>query len=408
MSGRNRFRGKLVYTGGIVSQRRAFQERIDPTNPATAPVGGGGAGGLAWDYSAPPAVAKDFERIWATNSQTPKTPRGLDIYLGNAIGAESITYSATGLPSGLSINSTTGLLTGTRNPVGYSNVTVTASDGSSSISKTVYIVQNSQQQYTSAGTYSFIVPNFIDEISAVCVGPGGQGYSSSPNAATNRGGGGGGLRWIKNMPVISGETLTVTIPAQPSRTWNSPTVAWTLSNGSPVTIKRGNDILLEGGAGSLQSGGGGTPTGTKPYGGIVGGGNGGGGQNPGGAGAGAGGYDGPGGGAVNPANQSSAPAGSGGGAGGGPNTWAGGGVGLLGRTNDGVHHVPSVRGAGGSGGGAGSNANPGPGLGGTYGGGGSRVPYTPSAAGIGRGAIGGCRIIWGGNRNYPSNNTGDF
>lgn len=415
MSGRRRFRGKVVYTGGIVSQRAVFREKVDTGNPATvsqAPGGGGGgAGGLAWDYSAPAAVAKDFERVWGTNGQTPKTPSGLDIYLGNAIGAESITYSATGLPSGLSIDSVTGKLTGSANPVGYSNVTVTASDGTSTITKTLYIVQNSQQQYTSAGTYDFIVPDFVNEISAVCIGPGGGGGASSPTVGTKRSGSGGGLRWISNLPVIPGETLTVTIPAQPSKAWVSPSVDYSFTNGTPVTLKRGADTLLEGGAGGRGSGGGGgTPPGTKPYGGLVGGGNGAAGLAPGDPGGGAGGYDG------NAVGGATAPAlafqseGAGAGAPGQTSQQGGGGVGLLGRGRDGVNFPTPGTANYGRGGSGGTNGQffPANGIGGTHGGGGSNVPFTPSAAPGGRGGIGGARIIWGGNRNYPSNNTGNY
>src|SRR5215469_7850337 len=43
-------------------------------------------------------------------------------------GGAALTYSATGLPAGLSINSSTGLISGTPTTVGTSNVTVTARD----------------------------------------------------------------------------------------------------------------------------------------------------------------------------------------------------------------------------------------------------------------------------------------
>src|SRR6202007_1783255 len=43
-------------------------------------------------------------------------------------GGAALTYGATGLPAGLSINSSTGLISGTPPTLGSSNVTVTATD----------------------------------------------------------------------------------------------------------------------------------------------------------------------------------------------------------------------------------------------------------------------------------------
>ena len=55
-------------------------------------------------------------------------------------------------------------------------------------------------EYTSPGTYSFVVPANIYLMSGVFVGPGGNGP-------------GGDLRWINNFPVTPGETLTVIVGA---------------------------------------------------------------------------------------------------------------------------------------------------------------------------------------------------
>lgn len=415
MSGRKRFRGKVVYTGGIVSQSAVFREKIDTGNPATAPVGGGGgggggAGGLAWDNSAPPVAIKEFGRAWLTNGSPAKlfVGGGGDIYLGNAIGAESITYSASGLASGLSIDSNTGQLLGTANPVGYSNVTVTASDGSSSITKNVYVLQRSQVNYTTAGTYDFIVPDFVDEISAVCIGGGGTSNASPPSYRA--GAGGGGLRWISNMPVIPGETLTVVAGDAGSRTQGVPTNVQIGGTGGTSSISRGATILIQANGGSAPGGaGGGTTIGSYPYG-VIGGGNGGGAiSSPSpawGAGA-AGGY--------NSAPTSAGP---------GPNNYlnigaggagctrlgfGGSGVGLFGQGQSGAGGHQSLQTAH-SGGGAGSAGNAaqfptatvalGPGAGGLYGGGGTARNAFPVGTGVGgRGAV---RIIWGGqDRQYP-------
>src|SRR4051794_38078468 len=60
-------------------------------------------------------------------SSTAGQPASLQIHATDPQG-DTLTYGATGLPAGLSINSTTGLVSGTPSTAGSSNVTVTASD----------------------------------------------------------------------------------------------------------------------------------------------------------------------------------------------------------------------------------------------------------------------------------------
>jgi hypothetical protein len=56
------------------------------------------------------------------------TAVSLQIHATDTAPGQTLTYSATGLPAGLSINSTTGLISGTPSAAGTSNVTVTATD----------------------------------------------------------------------------------------------------------------------------------------------------------------------------------------------------------------------------------------------------------------------------------------
>src|SRR5262249_34835361 len=53
----------------------------------------------------------------------------LQIQASDSVAGQILTYTATGLPAGLSINSSTGLITGTPTTIGTSNVTVTAKAG---------------------------------------------------------------------------------------------------------------------------------------------------------------------------------------------------------------------------------------------------------------------------------------
>jgi hypothetical protein len=70
------------------------------------------------------------------------TAVSLQIHATDSASGQTLTYSASGLPAGLSINSSTGLITGTPTTAGTSSVTVTAKDttnasGSASFSWTI-------------------------------------------------------------------------------------------------------------------------------------------------------------------------------------------------------------------------------------------------------------------------------
>ena len=75
------------------------------------------------------------------------TPASLQIQATDSASGQTLTYSATGLPAGLSINSSSGLISGTPTTAGTSSVTVTAKDttnasGSASFTWTVNPVSN--------------------------------------------------------------------------------------------------------------------------------------------------------------------------------------------------------------------------------------------------------------------------
>lgn len=126
-----------------------------------------------------------------------------------------------------------------------------------------------QQQWTTVGTFSFVVPDYCYEIAGVGIGSGGSGATgSSGDSYTSGGGGGGALTYHNAIAVTPGETLTITIGAP------GYAISWT--NGSGVagaacTIKRGATTLLEarGGLGGSNTGTGG-PGGvaTPPSGGV--------------------------------------------------------------------------------------------------------------------------------------------
>lgn len=63
-----------------------------------------------------------------TQTGTVGTAASLQVTATDLASGQSLTYSASGLPAGLSINSATGLISGTPTTTGTSSVTVKATD----------------------------------------------------------------------------------------------------------------------------------------------------------------------------------------------------------------------------------------------------------------------------------------
>lgn len=276
-----------------------------------------------------------------------------------------------------------------------------------------------EQSYTTPGTYSFVVPVGVASVSAVLVGAG---------ASSASGGGGGGLRYINNLPVSAGETITVVVGQ-----------SYLTSLAEDSVLKRGANTLVYAGGGGIggsynRVGGIGSTLGAGTYGGTIGGGDGGHsdsaltreapaliGDFGGAGGGGAGGYSGNGGHGAGQGKDATAGSGGGGGGGGrgggNPGGAGGGGVGLFGQGSSGsagTNGYTAGGGGGGSSGASGGNSsyNSGTSTGGLYGGGGGgndpayNAQYT--VAYMGAGANGAVRIIWGAGRAFPSTNVGSM
>lgn len=239
-------------------------------------------------------------------------------------------------------------------------------------------------------THSFVVPDGVTEISAVCVGPGQHGERSDSSAD---GGDGGDLRYATTLSVTPGETLTVEVGDG-----SQGTTAGVY--GDPTKILRGATVLLEasnraqgssstisGAIGGGNGGVAGAPTSTNASGG-----------------GGAGGYSGAGGGGEAGNGTDYPPSSGGGGAYGGTlsasTAQPGGGVGLMGAGPTGSEYyntgTQNARNAVGSYGYLdpqnGNNCGFGSGGGGNDSGSGIAVSAGPGA----------CRIVWGNGRSYPS------
>lgn len=284
---------------------------------------------------------------------------------------------------------------------------ITASSAKMSLLGAVFGVSTEvspgQQAYTTPGTYSFIVPDLLTEISAIAVGGGGGSNYSPGTSNYSGGGGGGGALAYDTIQVIPGETLSIVVGSGGGSS----------TAGSDSTIQRGSTMLLGAGGGlqGVYSSSVGGAGGTVLAGNGGSGGRGGGSRlnDGGGGGGGAGGYSGDGG-AGGSGNSGVGTSGVGGGGGGGGGQSAGGvqnngggGVGILGEGTSGVGGGINSYGRGGSGGGDGFPS----GVGGLYGGGGGGAEDDTSRSGA-AGGSGAVRIVWGTARAYPSTNVGDI
>jgi hypothetical protein len=120
---------------------------------------------ITYDPSSPPVVSA----IANQNADT-ETPVSLQI-VSTSPQNNTLTYSATGLPPGLSVNSATGLITGTPTSAGVYSVTATADDGfglsdSEAFTWTVNTVDAMTPAVTEwiGNTVEAVLPTIIDEM----------------------------------------------------------------------------------------------------------------------------------------------------------------------------------------------------------------------------------------------------
>jgi hypothetical protein len=265
-----------------------------------------------------------------------------------------------------------------------------------------------QVQWTTPGTYSVVIPPGVYSWSVVLVGGGAGGGNGSDGTTANggsapsqggKGGGGGDLRWIRDLPVVPGETLTVEIGTAGVGATTTNTTYGTSAGRS--RLLRGSTTLLEaaGGHAFVSKVGTSTTLGAKADGSFVGGGNGA--LSASGAEAVDGGAGGRGGGAGGYAGDAGTGTGGAPGSGyqGSGQGGEGGGVGIIGQGAAGANGTSASK-----------DGNPGSGGDGKkYGAGGSgaRSGSVALARGM-NGETGAGRAIWGTERSYPSTNTQDF
>jgi subtilase family serine protease len=140
------------------------------------------------------------------------TTASLQIKATDSASGQTLTYSATGLPAGLSINSTTGLISGTPTAAGTSSVTATAKDttGASGSASFTWTINSS----SSGCTAHQLLGNPGFETGSI------SPWTSSPGVLANTSEGapaqaGSWLAWLDGYGQAHTDTLaqTVTIPA---------------------------------------------------------------------------------------------------------------------------------------------------------------------------------------------------
>jgi len=114
---------------GLISGTPTTAGTSSVTVTATDGTGASGSASFTWTVSG----CVGCNTVTVTNpgaqSGTVGAAASLQIHATDSTSAQTLTYSAAGLPAGLSISSATGLISGTPTAAGTSSVTVTATDG---------------------------------------------------------------------------------------------------------------------------------------------------------------------------------------------------------------------------------------------------------------------------------------
>jgi endoglucanase len=167
----------------------------------------------------------------------------LQIQATDSVAGQTLTYAATGLPAGLSINSSTGLITGTPTTIGTSNVTVTAKAGVTgsaaftwtiSASNTV-TVTSPGNQVGSVGTAASLQIQATDSAAGQTLTYAATGLPAGLSISST------GL--ITGTPTTAGaSTVTVTVTDSTGAS-GSATFTWTISAPAPQLQVSGNKLV---------------------------------------------------------------------------------------------------------------------------------------------------------------------
>lgn len=164
----------------------------------------------------------DRDPVWSTSAGSLGTVYDSlrATYSGTTVSASdpdgtAVTYSVTSgsLPTGLSLNSSTGAITGTPSAVGSdttSPFTITATSNSFTADRafSITIKAPTVVSYTTVGSGTFSVPSGISSVWVLAVAGGGSGAAGN---GTTGGGGAGGYVEMPTFPVTPGGTVSYSV-----------------------------------------------------------------------------------------------------------------------------------------------------------------------------------------------------
>jgi hypothetical protein len=222
-------------TTGVISGTTKTAGTSSVTVTGTDSTGPSGSASFTW------TIGTTSNTVTVTNpgSQTGTvgTAASLQIAATDSASGQTLTYSATGLPAGLSISSTTGLISGTPTTAGSSSVTVTAKDttgasGSASFTWTInptatntVTVTNPGSQTGTVGTATSLQIAATDSASGQTLTYSATGLPAGLSISSTTG-------LISGTPTTAGSSSVTVTAKDTTGASGSATFSWTISAAS--------------------------------------------------------------------------------------------------------------------------------------------------------------------------------
>ena len=243
----------IASSTGLISGTPTTAGTSSVTVTATDPTGAHGSASFTWTVNVPNTVSVTNP---GNQTSTVGTAVSLQIQASDSASGQTLTYSATGLPAGLSIASSTGLISGTPTTAGTSSVTVTATDptgahGSASFTWTVNVpntvsVTNPGNQTSTVGTAVSLQIQASDSASGQTLTYSATGLPAGLSIASSTG-------LISGTPTTAGTSSVTVTATDPTGAHGSASFTWTVNVPNTVSVTNpGNQTSTVGTAVSLQ------------------------------------------------------------------------------------------------------------------------------------------------------------
>jgi hyaluronate lyase len=246
---------------------------VTGNNPITLSVNMNGSKGKSFNASfstsPAPVITSNLNMVGVTGS-----PLSYQI----ASDVSGITYGAIGLPQGLSVNTTTGAITGTPTASGTYPATVSATNGSGRTGYATLTIQVGANLSNLSSTFgastTWVCPANVTAVQVECWGAGGAGGSAyKPVSGNAFGGGGAGGAYAKkdSVSVVPGTSYTISIgeggvsAISPSLTTVSGGDSWFGSGSATYCLAKGGgggQSVISSGSGIVGIGGVGSTAGS--------------------------------------------------------------------------------------------------------------------------------------------------